>query len=95
MCEQIDGLPYRTGTWSDPQETAQLVEALDRRIVTARADVRDPTGLAAAVEHGVNELGRLDIAAANAGIGTFPHRAHELAVDTWQQMIDINLTGVW
>ena len=42
----------------------------------------------------MTELGRLDIVSANAGIlshGT----ADTLAEASWQDMIDINLTGVW
>jgi (+)-trans-carveol dehydrogenase len=95
ICEQIEGMPYSTGTWEGLQETVEQVEALDRRIVAAKADVRDFDVLKSAVDDGVSQLGRLDIVAANAGIGSRPHRAHEIERDTWQQMIDVNLTGVW
>jgi (+)-trans-carveol dehydrogenase/(-)-trans-carveol dehydrogenase len=43
----------------------------------------------------VARLGRLGIVSANAGIGTSPHKAWEMDDETWQAMIDINLTGVW
>ena len=56
-------------TPEDLAETAE-VEALDRRIVTVQADVRDFDALKAAVDDGVAQLGRLDIVVANAGIGT-------------------------
>ncbi|QNG36519.1 mycofactocin-coupled SDR family oxidoreductase [Geodermatophilaceae bacterium NBWT11] len=95
VCEQLDGMPYPMGTWEKLQETVRQVEALDRRIIAAKADVRDMDALQAAVDDGVAQLGRLDIVAANAGIGSRPHRAHEIDRDTWQQMIDVNLTGVW
>ena len=45
------------------------VEALDRRIVARKADVRDYKGLKTALDSGVAELGRLDIVSANAGSG--------------------------
>ncbi|MFI5426641.1 SDR family NAD(P)-dependent oxidoreductase [Aeromicrobium sp. UC242_57] len=32
---------------------------------------------------------------ANAGIASNPYLSHELPPATWNQMIDINLTGVW
>jgi SDR family mycofactocin-dependent oxidoreductase len=95
VCEQVPGMPYPTGTWEKLQETVREVEALDRRIVAAKADVRDYDALAGAVDDGVTQLGRLDIVAANAGIGSLPHASHELSLDVWQQMIDVNLTGVW
>ena len=47
-----------------------MVKNLDRRIVTAEVDVRDFDALKTAVDSGVEELGRLDIVVANAGIGT-------------------------
>jgi NAD(P)-dependent dehydrogenase (short-subunit alcohol dehydrogenase family) len=43
---------------------------------------------------GVAEFGRLDIVCANAGIGGIGV-AWELTEHQWQEMIDINLTGVW
>src|SRR5450756_2419150 len=53
---------------ADLVETARLVEALDRRVVTAVADVRERSQLAAAVAAGVSGLGHLDVVVANAGI---------------------------
>ena len=76
-------------------ETARLVEAFDRRIVTAEVDVRDFGALKSAVDSGVEQLGRLDIIVANAGIGTGGTRLDRVDEDEWQEMIDINLSGVW
>jgi SDR family mycofactocin-dependent oxidoreductase len=81
-------------TPDDLAETVKEVEALDRRIVATQADVRDYGALKQAVDDGVAELGRLDIVSANAGIGSFG-RAEDLPEQTWQDMIDTNLTGVW
>jgi SDR family mycofactocin-dependent oxidoreductase len=82
-------------TPEDLAETARLVEALDRRIVTAQVDVRDFDAVKTAVNNGVEQLGRLDIIVANAGIGTGGKRLDEVDESEWQEMIDINLTGVW
>ena len=48
-------------TPDDLAETADLVKQLNRRIVTAEVDVRDYDALKAAVDGGVEQLGRLDI----------------------------------
>src|SRR5699024_738268 len=78
----------------DLTETVRQVEALDRRILAADVDVRDLAGLTKIAEEGAAELGRLDIVLANAGISTMAPTL-EMSEDTWQTMIDINLTGVW
>ena len=93
-CADIDTVDYPMARPADLAETVRQVEALGRRIVATHADVRDTESLKAAVDAGVAELGRLDIVCANAGIlSNGP--SHELTEDTWGQMIDINLSGVW
>lgn len=94
LCAQVSTVPYDLATPEDLAETARQVEALGRRIVTAQVDVRDGPALRQAVDDGVAELGRLDIVCANAGI-TFYSRAENLTDEMWDDMIGINLTGVF
>ena len=94
LCGQVASVPYAMATPEDLAETVKQVEALDRRIVAAQADVRDSGALKAALDAGVAQLGRLDIVSANAGIASIG-RAHELTDQSWGDMIDINLSGVW
>lgn len=95
VLEEIPGAPYGPATEEDLAETVAQVEALDRRIVARKADVRDQSTLTAAVEAGVAELGGLDIVCANAGISTSMAPAQDLSEEIWLDMIDVNLTGVW
>jgi (+)-trans-carveol dehydrogenase/(-)-trans-carveol dehydrogenase len=90
----VSTVPYPMATEADLAETVRLVEALDRRVVSRQADVRDLAALTAAVRDGVAELGRLDIVVANAGVGGYG-LLHEIAEDAWEDMMAINLTGVW
>src|SRR3989440_4859948 len=90
ICAQVDSVPYPMATSEDLAQTVKEVEALDRRIVATRADVRDYDALKAALDDGVAQLGRLDIVSANAGISSFG-RADELAEQTWRAMIYTNL----
>ncbi len=95
VCEDIPGVPYAGPRQEDLDETVRQVEALDRRIIATKADVRDFDAVRKAVDDGVAELGRLDIVSANAGISGPMGEAADLEERVWQQMIDINLTGVW
>ncbi|MEA3216972.1 MAG: hypothetical protein QOJ19_3128 [Acidimicrobiia bacterium] len=90
----IETVDYPLATPEDLAETAKLVEDCDRRIVALEADVRDPAQLQNAVRQGLSELGHIDILCGNAGIASF---APALDIDErmWQEMIDVNLTGVW
>ncbi|MDD9207326.1 mycofactocin-coupled SDR family oxidoreductase [Georgenia sp. 10Sc9-8] len=97
ICAPVSSLEgfYELATREDLDETVRQVEALDRRIVAREADVRDLAALQGAVEDGVAELGRLDIVVANAGIFTFGEDTHKVDPQAWQDIQDINLTGVW
>ncbi len=95
LCGPVETIDmYPPATEDDLAETVRQVEALDRRIVATKADVRDTAALKAAVDDGVAQLGRLDIVLANAGVFEI-QPALEITDDAWREMIDINLTGVW
>ena len=94
VCQSFGTVPYDGATEADLAQTVKEVEALDRRIVARQADVRDLASLEAAVEEGLSQFGHIDIVCANAGIGSFAP-ALELSEDMWQDVVDINLTGVW
>jgi SDR family mycofactocin-dependent oxidoreductase len=94
ICRNYDTVGYGMSTEADLAQTAKDVEALDRRIVATRADVRDAAALKAAVDEGVAQLGRLDIVCANAGICTV-QAWDEVTPAVWQDTLDTNLTGVW
>lgn len=90
LCAQIDSVPYPLATPDDLAETVALVEKAGAQIVASEVDVRDRDALKAAVRAGTERLGeRLDIVIANAGI------APMTAAQAWQDVIDVNLTGVY
>lgn len=95
LCGPVDTIEmYPGATEEDLTETVQQVEALDRRIVATKADVRDSAALKKAVDDGVAELGRLDIVLGNAGVFEIAP-ALDITDEAWQNMIGVNLTGVW
>jgi SDR family mycofactocin-dependent oxidoreductase len=95
VCEAVPTNDIPPATEEDLAETVRQVEALDRRIVATKADVRDYDAVKSAMDAGVAELGRLDIVAANAGIAGSPSAAEDISEEGWHTMIDVNLTGVW
>jgi SDR family mycofactocin-dependent oxidoreductase len=94
VCEEIDTPGYALGTEADLEETARLVEQLDRRVVARKADVRDQASLDAAVAEATAELGPIGILCANAGIASFAP-TWELTEQEWQEVLDVDLSGAW
>jgi len=94
ICQDLKTVKYDGATDADLAETASMIEDLDRRVISRKADVRDLSAMESAVSDAVSEFGRLDIVVANAGIATAAP-AWELTEEMFQEMIDVNLTGVW
>ena len=97
VCDVLEDVPtvkYAMGTAEQLAETVAMVEAQDRRALALRADVRDHEAVDAAVATTLDELGRIDILVSNAGIYS-RGPVHELTTESWQTMLDVNLTGVF
>lgn len=93
ICEPIDTVAYAQTTEDDLAETVSQVEALDRRIIARKADVRQQSAVQAVLDEGVAEFGRVDIVLANAGIMPLlgePGTRRQ----AWHDAIDVMLTGV-
>lgn len=94
ICESLAVLEYPLATRDDLDETARLVRESGRRAATYVVDVRDADALRAAVDDGVQQLGGLDGAIANAGVltaGTWDTTTAE----QWRAVVDVNLIGTW
>ncbi|WP_433285919.1 mycofactocin-coupled SDR family oxidoreductase [Pseudonocardia sp. CA-142604] len=94
LCASIRSVPYALADASDLEETVNGVKALGRRAFGRRVDVRDFGALQGMLDETVADLGRLDIVVANAGILS-AGPSDTLAAETWQDMIDVNLTGAY
>jgi len=95
ICREFDNSPADGATPEDLDVTAGMVKDAGGRVMTAEVDVRDFDALRATVDDGVEQLGRLDVIVANAGIGTTAGKLHKADGALWQEMIDVNLSGVW
>ncbi len=94
LVEQVASVTYPMATPADLDETVRLVEEAGGRIVVTTGDVRKPGDVDAALAAGLAAFGRVDIVIANAGIASFCP-SWQMSEQMWQDMIDINLTGVF
>jgi SDR family mycofactocin-dependent oxidoreductase len=93
ICEQMSAVGYPMSTQDDLDQTVKEVEALGRRMVGLKADVRDYQQVRAAYQEGVEVLGPVTVVVANAGIG--PGGTAVPQETQWEEVIGVNLTGVW
>jgi SDR family mycofactocin-dependent oxidoreductase len=90
----MSSLTYPLATVEDLQLTAKLVEQAGRRCLAMQLDVRDAAAVNGAVESSVQELGRLDIVVANAGVVATGPLA-DVTDEGWAELVSTNLTGVF
>ena len=77
------------------EETAALVRAAGGDAIFVAADVGKPADCEALVHRTVAHYGRLDVACNNAGIGGPQAPTADYPLDGWDQVININLSGVF
>lgn len=84
---------YRLANREELDKAVQLVAAEGRQAIPIVADVRNLDAMKEAADTTLNQLGKIDILVANAGIAIWSPFA-EMQPDQWQSVIDVNLTGV-
>jgi SDR family mycofactocin-dependent oxidoreductase len=95
LAAQIASVGYPMATREDLEETQRLVEKEGRRCLTAELDTRDFGALERFVDQTVVELGKLDLAVANAGISSAGVGIDVMTPEQWNDMIGTDLTGVF
>lgn len=93
-CTDAAGIGYPLGTEKELAETARLIEATGRRVISQKVNTEDRSTLEALVAQAENEFGKVDIAVANAGVSAIaPITDHDQAV--WDSVLGANLVGVF
>ncbi|HLE14282.1 MAG TPA: SDR family oxidoreductase [Anaerolineales bacterium] len=77
------------------EETVRLIEAAGGEATFIRADVSNSEDCQALVNSTTERFGRLDIAFNNAGIGGESNLTADYSVAGWNNLIGINLSGVF
>jgi 3-oxoacyl-[acyl-carrier protein] reductase len=82
---------------ADIDEAAATTTAADigERAIAQQLDVTEPVSWDALVRVAMERWGRIDALVNNAGIAGRSAPIWELGVDEWQQVLDIDLTGVF
>ena len=94
VARPIASIPYPMSSPDDLAETVDQVKALGKTPLCAEVDVRDQAALDDVVARGIERFGAIDILIANAGIWAVTP-FWELTDQQWDEMIGVNLTGVW
>lgn len=76
-------------------ETVELVVAAGGRCSAKEVDVAEPASVAAMAEGVAASHGGADVLVNNAGIAIKGARTHELAIADWDELMGINLRGVF
>jgi len=71
------------------------IESSKGRARAVAGSVTDESHVRSAVEQCIHAYGRLNILINNAAIGAFGKLLHEIDDATWNEVLDINLTGVF
>src|SRR6266566_3645881 len=80
---------------AEGEETVQLVRAQGREALFVPTDVAKEAQVKNLIGRTLEQFGRLDFAFNNAGIDQQPTPLLEQTVETYDQVMDINVKGVW
>ncbi|MBP1183733.1 SDR family NAD(P)-dependent oxidoreductase [Methylobacterium sp. PvR107] len=71
------------------------IEAASGEVLAIRCDVSVPEDVEAAVAKTAERFGRIDCAFNNAGVENKAAPVHEITLDEWDRILDINLRGTF
>ena len=77
------------------EQLAGKIEQDGGRVLAVAGNVTDEAHVQSAVSQAVRSFGKLNILVNNAGIGAFGKALHETDDATWDQVLAVNLTGVF
>jgi len=77
------------------EETAADIRALGREAFPIKADIGDPDSCEAACQKALADHGPIDILINNVGGRRVPTATAEMSLETWRELMDLNLTSVF
>jgi NAD(P)-dependent dehydrogenase (short-subunit alcohol dehydrogenase family) len=75
------------------QETVEFIKRYGHRAIAIQADVSKQDQIERMVDQTVTEFGKVDILFCNAGTSNTLVRLHEIAVEDWDKVMNLNVRG--
>ena len=94
ICETPDESTYELSGREQLQETVERCEEAGANAIGVEMDVADEADVISAVDEALDEFGRVDILANNAGIAPVAPLL-EMDEATWDKTLDVDLKGMW
>jgi NAD(P)-dependent dehydrogenase (short-subunit alcohol dehydrogenase family) len=76
-------------------ETGEMLKKTGRKVLKIVGDMSNPEDVSRMIDETVSNFGALHVAVNNAGTLTQPVPFHEMSYEDWNQVISVNLTGVF
>ena len=83
------------GRREQPLQEVASHAAVPRQALVVPTDVADPLAVRALFDTAVAQYGRVDLLFNNAGTGAPAVPIDELPVETWREVVDVNLSGMF
>ncbi|MBL3649492.1 SDR family oxidoreductase [Bacillus vallismortis] len=83
---------------SDPSgadETVDIIKHNGGKAVAVEADVSKEEGIQALLDTALDHFGTLDVLVNNSGFNGAEAMPHEMSLEDWQRVIDVNITGTF
>ncbi|MGW8262628.1 SDR family NAD(P)-dependent oxidoreductase, partial [Bacillus sp. LR--39] len=83
---------------SDPSgadETLEIIKQNGGKAVAVEADVSKEEGIQALLDTALEHFGTLDVMVNNSGFNGDEAMPHEMSLEDWQRVIDVNVTGTF
>ncbi len=77
------------------EDQAKSLRSEGLRVEYVQSDVTDETAVQKLIKQTVERHGRIDFVVNNAGLEADPHPIHDVKLEDFQSVIDVNLTGTF
>lgn len=92
--ETKDSVPYPLGSREELEDTASQIEEEGQEALVLEGDISNEDDVESAVEEALDEFGKIDILANNAGVASVGD-ATEMDEQTWDETMDTDCKGAF